>query len=315
MEQHRDRPLVDVGLRIYHRDREAAGTVVGSALAFRLFLFFVPLLLFLVGLLGFLAGTVDGGDVASAGISGSLAGQINSALAQPNTTRWIAVGVGLLGMISTGRTLSKTMTSASCLAWRLPVRTKASVKVTGALVGLITGVGLIAVLINRLRSELGIAFAGLSFAAAFALYVVAWLLVMLMLPRASTDPSVLLPGAAFMAGVLVGMQAVSQLYLPSKFDRASELYGAVGTTIVVLGWFFILARAIVLAMVVNAVLFERFGSISEVVFSLPGLRVLPRRSPRLRRFFALDASRTTDAEATRSTTTAADGNEVDRNSP
>lgn len=43
---------MDLALRWYERDREAAGTVVGSALAFRLFLFFIPLLLFVVGLTG-----------------------------------------------------------------------------------------------------------------------------------------------------------------------------------------------------------------------------------------------------------------------
>jgi uncharacterized BrkB/YihY/UPF0761 family membrane protein len=85
------------------------------------------------------------------------------------------------------------------------------------------------------------------------------------------------------------MQALSQLYLPGRFSRASELYGAVGATLVVLGWFFVLGRVIVLALVVDAIVYERFGSISQFVFSLPGLRALPRRSPRFRRFFALDA--------------------------
>ena len=55
-----------------------------------------------------------------------------------------------------------------------------------------------------------------------------------------------------------------------------------------LGWFFILGRVIVFAMELNAVTYERFGSISTFVFSLPGIRMLPRRSARLRRFFALD---------------------------
>ena len=49
------------------------------------------------------------------------------------------------------------------------------------------------------------------------------------------------------------MQAVSQLYLPDKFSRASQLYGAIGITVVTLGWFFIAGRVIMLAMVLNAV--------------------------------------------------------------
>jgi uncharacterized BrkB/YihY/UPF0761 family membrane protein len=283
LERHRRRPLIDLGLRIYERDRDMAGTVVGSAVAFRLFLFFVPLLLFVAGVVGFLGAYVDTGDVSEAGISGGLASQIGTALSQPESTRWAAVGIGALGMLTTGRSLSKTMVAASCLAWQVPVRPRASVKLTGYIVGLMTGVALVAVLVNRVRAELGVAVTGMSFVVAIGLYTVAWGVVLAVVPRRSKDPASLLPGALLLALVLVGMQAVSQLYLPRRFDRASELYGAIGTTIVTLGWFFILGRAIVLAMAVNAAVFERFGTLSDVVSSLPGVRALVRRSPRLRR--------------------------------
>ncbi|MET0326817.1 MAG: YhjD/YihY/BrkB family envelope integrity protein, partial [Ilumatobacteraceae bacterium] len=288
LEKYQDRPLLDVGLRIYRRDRESAGTVVGSALAFRLFLFFIPFLLFVVGTAGFVARVVDEDDVSEAGISGSLARQINAALTQPDSTRWIAVGLGFVGMITTGRSLSKVMVSASCLAWQLPVRAKASFKVIGAVVGLIAGIGLVAAIVNRVRLDLGLAVTGMSYLVALGIYAAAWVLLSLLLPRATTDPGALLPGAVLTSLTLVGMQAVSQLYLPSRFTRASELYGAIGTTIVTLGWFFILGRAMVLAMAINAVIYERFGSISHVVFALPVVRVIPRRSERIRRFFELD---------------------------
>ena len=285
VERHRHRAPVDVALRLHERDRSSAGTVVGSAVAFRLFLFFVPLLLFVVGLAGFLGGAIDGGDIEQAGLSGGLATQMRAALSQPDTTRWIAVGVGLVGMASTGRALSKTMVSASCLAWQLPVVAKASVKLTGAIVGLVAGVGLVSIIVNRVRSELGLAITGMSFGVALLAYAVAWVLVMAVLPRPTRDPAVVVPGAIVLAATLVGMQAVSQLYLPGRFSHASEVYGAIGTAVVVLGWFFILGRAIVLSMALNAVVLERFGSISDALFALPVLRALPRRSPRLARFF------------------------------
>ncbi|MET0146392.1 MAG: YhjD/YihY/BrkB family envelope integrity protein [Ilumatobacteraceae bacterium] len=286
--RHRDRPLVDVALRIYERDRETAGSVVGSALAFRLFLFFVPLLLFVVGLAGFLSAHVGSGDVADAGIAGNLAHQINDALTQPTSTRWIATIVGLFGMITTGRTLSKVMAVASCLSWQMPVRAKASVRAIGGTVGLVVGVGVVSTIINKIRHELGIGAAGISFLGAVALYTVAWILLFVLLPRATADPGVLLPGALLVGLTLTGLQAVSQLYLPSRLSRASELYGAMGSVIVTLGWFFIVGRAIVLALSLNAVVFERFGSISTFVFGLPVLRILPRRWAWIRRFFQLD---------------------------
>ena len=287
LERHRGHPVLDLGLRVYQRDRESAGTVVGSAIAFRLFLFFVPLLLFAVGVLGFLSSIVGDEEIEDAGITGSLASQMSTALSQPNSTRWIATLAGLFGMVLAGRTLSKVLVAASCLAWKQPVSAKASPRVIGAIIGLLFSIGLVSTLINRVRAELGLAVAGFSFFVAAGIYLVAWVVLSMLLPRATRDPGALLPGSALVALVVAGMQAVSQLYLPGRFDRASELYGAIGTTVVTLGWFFIIGRTIVLAMAVNAVVYERFGSISQFVFSLPVLRVLPRRWEWFRRFFQL----------------------------
>ena len=287
--KHEHRPLIDLALRTFRRDREVAGTVVGSAIAFRLFLFFVPLLLFLVGLAGFLAGWVEAEDVNdTAGISGGLAEQIQVAFEQPDTTRWLAVVLGLIGIATTGRSLSKVMVASSTLAWRLPTTTRASLKVIGGLVGLIAGIGLLAVLVSRVRAEYGAAVTGLSFLLVFVGYVLGWLAVSMLMPRATSDPAVLLPGAVLVATTLTGLQVVSQVYLPSRMGRASELYGAVGTTIVTLGWFFIVGRVVVVAMCLDAIVHERFGTIARLVFSLPLLRVLARKSAFIRRFFGLE---------------------------
>jgi membrane protein len=281
-------PLVDLGMRIYHRDRQISGTVVGSAIAFRLFLFFVPLLLFIVGIAGFASHVVDADDInEEAGLSGSLASQIDTALSQPTQTRWLAVLIGLFGIGTAGYSLSKVMVASSALGWQLPDRPKASPKVIGAFVGLIAGIGLVALVINRIRAELGLGVASVSFLAAFCVYVVAWLVVSMVLPKATNDPGALLPGAAIVAVTLTGMQMVSQLLIPGRMSRASALYGTFGATIVTLGWFFILGRAIVLGMVCNAVIHERFGRIANFVFSWPLIRVL-RRSKLVRRVFRLE---------------------------
>jgi membrane protein len=289
IEKYHDRPLLDVGLRIYQRDVESAGSVVGSALAFRLFLLFVPMTLFVVGLLGFLAEWVGASDVNDAiGLNGTLASEINTALTQPNSTRWIATFAGLFGMIWAGRSLSKVMVSASCLAWRIPVTTKASLRVVGSVVGLVATMALVATVINRIRLDLGLAVAGLSFLATVVIYGIAWMVISMLLPRATRDPGALLPGAFLLGAVLAGMEAISQLYLPDKLGRASALYGALATTIVTLGWFFFIGRAMIFGLSLDAVIYERFGSISQFVFRLPIVRVLPRRSSWLRTFFDLE---------------------------
>jgi len=80
-----------------------------------------------------------------------------------------------------------------------------------------------------------------------------------------------------------------QFYLPSRIARSSEVMGSLGFSVAVLGYMFLLGRLMAAGLVFNAVVYERFGSISGWVFSLPGLRRLPRRSRRLREFFDLDA--------------------------
>ena len=262
---------------------------MGSAIAFRLFLFFVPLLLLVVGIAGFASGFVNARAVSrTAGIYGSLGVQISEAFHQPGFTRWIAVLFGLFGVLTAGRSLSRVLRAASAAAWRLPLsESRASFRAAGVVAGLICGIALIAILVNRVREDLGLGVAGLAFVPALVIYGLAWLGVSMMLPRVTDDPGALLPGSLLVALTITIMHAVSEFYLPDRLDRASQLYGAIGTTIVTLGWFFILGRGIVLAMELNAAIYERYGSISQVVFSLPFFRVLARRSARVRRFFGL----------------------------
>lgn len=278
MDERRDGVLVDVPLRMYERDGEIAGSVVGAALAMRLFTFFVPLLLLLVGLSGFLRGKISEDDLSDAGVAGRLAEQVQAALEQPSQTRWLALLSGLIGVVSAGRTLSKSMVQASCLAWRIPVHAKASARLFGAVVGMLAGVGLMSLIVNVVLDRTGVGVAGVSFLGAVAIYVVVWTAVSSQLPRAADSIGSLLPGAALLAVVLAGMQAVSQLYLPSRFEKASALYGAIGSAVVVLGWFFILGRVMILSMELNAVIYERNGTVTEAVFDLPGLRHLARWS-------------------------------------
>ena len=282
-------PVVGVAVDLLRRDSESAGSMIGSAVAFRLFLFFVPLLLFVVGLAGFVSGHVDPDQIVrGSGISGGLGAQIRNAFHQSGNGPWVVTFLGLFGMVTAGRSLSRVLVAAANTAWRLSMTQKAPWRIVGSIAGLGGGIVLIAILVNRARNDLGVGVAGLSLGAAFAVYTVAWMFISLLLPRGTEDPGALLPGAAVFGAVLTVMEAVSQFYLPDQFTRASELYGAIGATVVTLGWFFILGRAIVIAIEINPVIYQRYGSVSGFVFSLPVLRALPRRSGRLRRFFDLD---------------------------
>ena len=284
--------LLDLGLAVVDRDRQMAGTVVSSALAFRLFLFFVPTLLAGVGILGFLASVLDADDVNSgAGLTGTLARSVRDAMSQSGSARWFAVLVGLFGMASAGRSLSKVLLASSALAWGAPLRQKARARVVAAVVGLLTSIVFMATLVNRLARE-SAALGGLGLVSASVLYVAAWLVLARGLPRTTGDPGAGLPGAVVVGVSVAVLQAVAQLVLPARISDASSLYGALGGAVTVLGWFFFVGRAMVVSFAVEAVLYERSGSVSQVVFGWPVLRALPRRSPAVRRFFELDDAAT-----------------------
>src|SRR5215472_11853783 len=281
-------PAVDVVLGTFRRDRRAAGAVMSSALAFRLFLFFLPLLLLTIGVAGFASDVVDARAAnRAAGLSGGLAKQVSTAFHQPGLTRWVAVLLGLWGVLVAGRSLSRVLHAASAAAWGLPAGNRARLRAVGAVAGLVCTMGVIAILVGRIRESFGIGPASASYLPALLIYTIAWLGVLMFLPRATEDPGALLPGCLLVALTLTVMHAVSELYLPDRLDHASQLYGTFGITVLTLGWFFILGRAIIIAMELNAAIYDRYGSISQAAFSLPVLRILARRSPRVRRFYDL----------------------------
>jgi uncharacterized BrkB/YihY/UPF0761 family membrane protein len=286
-------PILDLTFRYYERDRDSDASIIGSAIAFRVFLFFVPLMLALVGVLGFLSEWITGKDAADTiGVKGGLATQIDTALKQSATARWIALVAGVFGAAWAGRALAKTLVVASRRAWQIPPPAKQyALRVVGSIAGLIAAVGLLTIVVNRVRNAVGLGVGTTVLVGCAVAYAVAWFFVSLVVPRAPSDPSALLPGAVLVGGALGVMEWFVQFYLPNRINHASQLYGAIGITIVTLGWFFIIGRLFVMSFVLNAVVFERFGSLSEFVFSLPGIRRIPKRWPGVATFFGLDPDR------------------------
>lgn len=283
----RVRPL-DVALLVQARDKEAGGTLLGSALALRLFLFFVPMVLTVVGLAGLLGRytTVDSMS-STVGISGTLANEIDAAFDQGATAPWLAAVVGLFGMATTGRSLTRALVLSSALSWELGGRQRLGVRAVGIVIGIVVGMALATSVLNHVRAAAGVALDTISFAVLGVVYLVLWVPLFLALPRRSADPGAALPGAAVMAVLMTALQMVTTLYLPQQIEGASSLYGGLGVAVATLGWFFFIGRALALGFAMNAVLYEEIGTVSRFVFGLPVLRSVPIRVPWVARFFDL----------------------------
>jgi len=281
--------IVDVGARVYERDKEAGGTLLGSALALRLFLFFMPFVLLVVGLAGVLGGPTDGSTTSeSAGLSGTLKEYVDNAFAQSGKTPWLALAIGLVGVGTTGWSLTRAMVLSSALSWRMGGRQRMPVRALGMVIGLIVSASLSAAIVNRINQATGAAVASLSLVGMTAIYAVFWLLIFQALPRTTTDPGASLPGAAFVGVVLALLQSVTQFYLPQQVSSSSQLYGQLGVLVAFLGWFFFIGRSVAFACALNAVIYEQVGSVSTLFFALPVIRQIPSRVPAVSHYFALD---------------------------
>jgi uncharacterized BrkB/YihY/UPF0761 family membrane protein len=110
------------------------------------------------------------------------------------------------------------------------------------------------------------------------------------LPRRTTDPGALLPGVILVAVAFAGLSWFMHIYLPDKIERMSDTYGSLAISVATLGYFFSIGRLLAGAFTLNAVVFERFGSVSHSVFAVPGLRAIPKRWPVVARYFDLDGA-------------------------
>ena len=293
-ERHR-KATFDLAVELRDRDRDAFASVLGSAIALRLFLFTVSVLVALVSFLNLLVG--DWGMenlLSSSGVTGQVADEVEEATRQ-NTGR--DVGLLLTGFVlslSAGRGLTRVLAACSAGAWRLDARAaKPTVRVAARVTALsalliVAGSGL-----TRLRDAYGIAVAAGSIALNIVVVGIGWFFVCLSLPRRTRDPGAMIPGAVIFGVVITAVQWFMHFYLPRRIANASEVMGSIGFSVATLGYLFVIGRVMAGSIVVNAVVWERFGTISELVFSLPLIRRLPDRFPRIATFFDLERASTT----------------------
>ena len=259
-ERARDRHAsVRIVVQAFESDRRRAGGLLAGGLAYKVFLWQIPLVLFLVsafGLVADLAGD-DPADLArQTGMTAALASAISQAVAASGSARWWLLILGAFLTVWAGRGVYRGLRLVSELAW--DARAPKGNSLMGSLA--VTGFGLIAIVMQALLPK---AFSSvdaptvISFVVGLILASALSVLMLSLLPRADAPRLAVLPGAVmFGVGIrLLGLAAST--YFAVRLDRTSDLYGALGVAVVMMLYLFVLARLFVAAQFLNATLYRR----------------------------------------------------------
>jgi uncharacterized BrkB/YihY/UPF0761 family membrane protein len=250
---------VDVAFEMVDRDADAGGEIIAGALAYRVFIWLLPLALVAVAGLGLAASASSESTQETArslGITGLVSNSV--ATAAQGSARWYALLVGIPLLLYVTRSLLRALIVTHRLLWG-DVRSAAprpTVLATLRLLALLIGFSVVSLAASAFRAWapapgvlvtilLVLPYAGL------------WLLVSLQLPHRGSDWKALVPGA-LLCGLGIELLHVLTAYVLEPYAVAKEgTYGAMGAAAALLLGLFLLSRLIVAGAVLNATLWER----------------------------------------------------------
>ncbi|HJS26658.1 MAG TPA: YhjD/YihY/BrkB family envelope integrity protein [Actinomycetota bacterium] len=248
---------VDTAFRVYERDRDRLGPLLAAAVAFRLFLFFVPYVAFFVILAGLFS--VERDDLEAAGLGGVTAQTITDVSAQPLWSRIFTLLLVAWALLLAARGMVKALRLIYAAAWELgrPVfhdTTKAALVFLGLTTAATTATGLA----RQAREGADAAGWVVTILVVFTVYLVTWLVACLLLPHAEGATwKAMLPGAVLFALGAQVFHLVVVIWLAPRVDNATARYGALGIAILILGGVYLIGRLIVAAAFLNATMWSR----------------------------------------------------------
>jgi len=236
------------------------GGLLAGGLAYRLFLWLLPIGLVGAELLGIWLDVSDEsveGAAKEFGIGAAAVASTYSAVETNPTNRAVLLAIGLVLLLWFSLGFVRALQLAYSVAWGVP-RPKLRKPLWAVLFfnGLILTIAAASAGLAWLRAELGLlGIFGIVLTMVFQTAVA--VLVMWLLPRRAERWQELVPGAVVIA---VGAQLISVavvFYFAPKIGRSSELYGTLGTASVLLIWLYLIARLITSGAFLNATLWER----------------------------------------------------------
>ena len=248
---------LDALFEMVDRDAEVGGGIMAGALAYRLFIWLLPLALVLIAGLGVIS-SAESSSPESVARSTGLTGLVSSSVANAadSSARWYALLVGIPILLYATRSVLSTLIVVHRLVWtdlraQAPRPTvKATVRLLGILLAML-GCSVVAAA-ARTRGPLGLATLAATLPSAAL-----WLLVTANLPRRDATWRALLPGA-FLFGLGIEVLHLVTVYLIAPLAGNKQgTYGSLGLAAALLLDLFLMSRLVVATAVVNATLWER----------------------------------------------------------
>lgn len=249
---------VDIAVRAVERDSTIGGGMLGGALAYRLFVFLLPLALVLVAGVGVYAastGTPPSEIVSSAGVTGLIASQV--AAAANGSARWAIFIVTLPVLVYAAGMLYRAIAIVHAIAWHgsgraVTLSSRGFAAFCGVLVAQFASIFIVGWIRHWDR------FGGVT---ALLVYCIllggAWLGFSSLLPRRGAGWRALVPGAALAA---VGMLVINafNVYITSRLvEERADTYGALGMAAALLFSLYLVGRLVVGSAVLNATIEAR----------------------------------------------------------
>jgi membrane protein len=252
--------MVDAGFLVQELDARVGGGILAGALAFRIFLFMVPIVYVVFTVLGAASRALgqDPAQLASnAGITGILASTVVKVDQQSAWTQVPLLLGAIVAMFITAGGLLKALYVVHWLIWRVPRVRPVGLGPKLVLIGVTLLASALGIAVNDVRNAAGVAGAVIAVFLVTGLSFAGWWWVSWKLPHAPCPARALIPGALLMAVGADVLQILTTYWIGYLVARKTSTYGAVGIALAVLLWVYILGRIMVGSAGLNAALWYR----------------------------------------------------------
>jgi membrane protein len=251
-------PVAEIAWQTARRDSAIGGNVLAAALAYRIFIWLLPLALVLVLGLGWLA---DSSSVLNeSGLSGYVATSVEAAT--ENVRGWARLTglvVGVFVLLYETYVLLRAIRVVTAIAWGVPVRrARNPARDTVVFMAGVIGFAAAASWGSAIRRQLDFPLDVMAWVASWGLVSVIFLgFAWWLLPHAAAHWTEVAPGAALVGVAVILLGLFNWLILYPWLSEKEETYGVLGVAAGLLFGFFLIGRTIELAASLNAVLAER----------------------------------------------------------